>query len=147
MKSSLKIKNAWIADGSGAPLFKGEILISGGVISGFGKDAGGAAADRTIDLNGKVLAPGFIDAHGHSDVALFANPGAFAKVSQGVTTEIAGNCGLCAFLLGDRNRAHLEELYADYRVDLNWSDYPSFQRRLAARSVAHTLPALCGHNT
>ncbi len=148
MRSSLKISNAWIADGSGAPLFKGELLISGGTISAVGADvSGGAAADRTIDLHKKVLCPGFIDAHGHSDLALPAYPGGFSKVSQGVTTEIAGNCGLCAFCLSERNRAHLENLYARYNFPLNWQDYHSYQTALQQREVALDLPSLCGHNS
>ncbi|MCQ2352288.1 MAG: amidohydrolase family protein [Victivallaceae bacterium] len=148
MRSSLKISNAWIADGSGAPLFKGEVLISGGTVSAVGKDvSGGAAADRTIDLRKQVLAPGFIDAHGHSDLALLAHPDGFSKVSQGVTTEIAGNCGLCAFCLSGRNRAHLENLYANYNYPLAWRDYRSFQTALKKRGVALNLPALCGHNS
>ncbi len=148
MRSSLKIADAWIADGSGAPLVKGEVLIDGGTISAVGRDvSGGCAAERTIDLGGQILAPGFIDAHGHSDLALFAEPGGFSKVSQGVTTEIAGNCGLCAFCLTQCNQSHLSDLYANYNFPLTWHDYRSYQEKLAQRDAALHLPALCGHNT
>lgn len=149
MKYCVRIKNAWIADGSGKrELFKSDILCRDGKISGIEEQIlGSCAADLTIDLKGKILAPGFIDVHGHSDVALFADPGGFAKVSQGVTTEIAGNCGLSTFPLGESNRAHLQELYSDYGVELDWHDLASCREKLNKLNASLRLEFLCGHNT
>ena len=146
--SSLRIVNAWLADGTGAPLRRTGVLVIGGrVASVEPSDCGAAAAERVIDLGGRILAPGFIDAHGHSDMSLLAAPEAFSKVSQGVVTEIAGNCGLSVFPVTPRNRSHLEELYAGYGVRISWSDYSGFQAELARRGAALRLPALVGHNT
>ena len=148
MKSSVRIKNAWIADGSGRALFKGDVLCIDGAIAAVEPEIlGSSAADESIDIKGKILAPGFIDVHGHSDVAIFANPGGFAKVSQGVTTEIAGNCGLSTFPLGELDRDHLQELYADYGVELNWHDLASCREKLGTLDASLRLEFLCGHNT
>ena len=148
MSCSVRIKQAWIADGTGGDLFKADVLIVDGRIAAIEPEIIGAAADRTLDFSrAEILAPGFIDVHGHSDVAALVNPGAFAKVSQGVTTEIVGNCGLSAFPVTDANREHLAELYANYGLAPKWRNYREFQAELDRRNVDLRLPALCGHNT
>lgn len=86
----LLITNAQIADGSGAPLFKGSIAVKAGKIVEVGKAEG--TADQIIDAGGKVAAPGFIDVHTHSeDICLI--PAAENFLRMGVTTIITGNCG------------------------------------------------------
>ncbi len=148
MSCSLRIKQAWIADGTGAELVKRDVLIADGKIQAVETDITGAAADRTLVFpRSEILAPGFIDVHGHSDIAALADPECFAKVSQGVTTEIVGNCGLSAFPVTDANREHLAELYANYAMAPEWADFSAFQAEVARRKSALRLPALCGHNT
>ncbi|MFN0076113.1 MAG: N-acyl-D-amino-acid deacylase family protein [Prosthecobacter sp.] len=86
----LLITNAEIADGSGAPLFRGSIAVKGGKIVGVGKIDG--TADAVIDAGGKVAAPGFIDVHTHSE-DICQIPAAENFLRMGVTTIITGNCG------------------------------------------------------
>jgi len=144
----LLIKNVWIADGSGAPLRRAALLAEAGVIRGLSDDApAGFPAAAAVDGGGGILAPGFIDVHGHSDLALPAAPDAFSKVSQGVTTELAGNCGLSPFPLTGANREHLSELYREYGVELDWNDLPGYRNALEARAPKIRLTPLCGHNT
>ena len=88
---SLVISNALIYDGSGAPPFVGSVAIDGGKITAVGQNLG--AAEETIDAQGLCLAPGFIDVHSHADYALADDPYRLHVLRQGVTTEIAGNCG------------------------------------------------------
>ncbi len=87
------IRHASIIDGSGDPRYAGDIGIRGQRIAAIG-DLADATGEIEIDATGKVVAPGFIDAHTHDDRALLSNPGMDAKVSQGVTTVITGNCGI-----------------------------------------------------
>ena len=143
-----RFENIWVADGTGCEPFRATVLTDGAFIAAVEREkvAGISAAD-TVDGGGMVLSPGFIDAHGHSDLSLLAAPEAESKVSQGVTTEVAGNCGLSAFPLTDLNRDHLEKLYANYGQTLDWTDYPSYQRRLRDKRPALRLACLCGHNT
>ena len=84
----LVITNAQIVDGTGAPARRGAVVISQGRIVSVG-DAAPAAA-RTIDARGRVLAPGFIDMHSHSDMPLVTDGNAQSKIRQGVTTEVIG---------------------------------------------------------
>ena len=90
--NDLLIRGATVIDGTGgAPKFV-DVAVRDGRISAVEVQRTGTAA-REIDGRGRVLAPGFIDIHTHSDFTLPLNPLAEAKVRQGVTTEVVGNCG------------------------------------------------------
>src|SRR3989440_11107189 len=88
----LVIRNATGIDGTRAPRYQADIGVLGGKIAAIGKlDA--ASAHMEIDASNKVAAPGFIDSHTHDDRLMLSAPDMAPKVSQGVTTVIAGNCG------------------------------------------------------
>ena len=87
------IRNAAVADGSGADVYTADVAIAGGTIAAVGR-LDGAAARRTIDAAGRTLTPGFIDLHRHADAALFSPDFGQAELAQGLTTLINGNCGL-----------------------------------------------------
>ncbi len=142
------LKNLWLADGEGNPLKKSELLISDqGQVCAVGKEHIGSSAGRVIDLENCVAAPGFIDVHGHSDLSIAAYPQAAARVSQGVTCEIAGNCGLSAFPVTGKNRDHLQKLYARYHITPDWGNYPEYAAFIKSRSPFCDVEALTGHNT
>jgi N-acyl-D-amino-acid deacylase len=88
----LVIRGGRIVDGTGNPWFRGDVAIRGDRLVAVGRldEAGVAAAGRVIDAAGRVVAPGFIDMHSHSDQSLFLDGGAPSKVRQGVTTEVLG---------------------------------------------------------
>ena len=88
----LVIRNATVIDGTRAPRFKATSAVSAGKISGIGSVTGKGKTE--IDATGKIAAPGFIDAHTHDDRLLLSSPDMAPKVSQGVTTVVAGNCGI-----------------------------------------------------
>src|SRR5262245_30329473 len=90
----LLITNARIVDGTGGPSVTGSVAVRDGRIAGVGRVTG--AATRTIAAGGKVLAPGFIDPHSHSDLALLTDGNAESKIRQGVTTEVIGESGSVA---------------------------------------------------
>ena len=101
-----------------------------------------------IDLSGCSVSPGWIDAHAHSDASLLAAPEAFGKISQGITTEISGNCGLSAFpILTGEVREHLRGLYAAYGINPDWTDFRSYADAVNTVQPAVNAVFLCGHNT
>jgi len=89
--NDILIKNATIIDGTGAPRFRGDLGISGGKIIMNGLSD---KAESVIDAGGRIVSPGFIDAHSHGDLVLGMEISSLCKTTQGVTTEITGQCGL-----------------------------------------------------
>ena len=87
------LRNGWVIDGSGDARERADVGIAGDRIAAIDRIAAGRGA-LEVDLAGKVAAPGFIDVHTHDDRALLVTPDMAAKVSQGVTTVITGNCGI-----------------------------------------------------
>ncbi|MBI3077866.1 MAG: amidohydrolase family protein, partial [Deltaproteobacteria bacterium] len=88
----LLIRNAFIVDGSGAPGYGGDLTVLGERIAEIGS-LQNTQAHRTIDADGLVACPGFVDIHSHSDYHLLVEPLARSSLHQGVTLEIGGNCG------------------------------------------------------
>ena len=86
-------RNGQVADGTGKKLFAADVAVKGDRIAAVGAP-GSLKGDNEIDAAGKVVAPGFIDVHTHDDTALIDNPTMAMKASQGVTTVVAGNCGI-----------------------------------------------------
>jgi N-acyl-D-aspartate/D-glutamate deacylase len=91
----LAIVGGVVVDGTGGPARDASVFLSGGRITAVGS-SGGRQARRVIDARDRVVAPGFIDIHTHSDFTLPLNPRAESKIRQGVTTEVVGNCGFSA---------------------------------------------------
>src|SRR5258706_1555255 len=92
MAYDLLIKNGCVVDGSGEPAFHADVAVHQGKIVGVGK-SNGAAAKRTIDAEGRVVAPGFIDHHTHFEPAAGGDPYCGSWVHNGHTTVIVGQCG------------------------------------------------------
>src|SRR5216117_3991398 len=88
----LIIRGGQLIDGTGAPAREADVSVSSGRVVAI-EPRSARPARREIDARGQVVAPGFIDIHTHSDFTLPLNPRAEAKIRQGVTTEVVGNCG------------------------------------------------------
>ena len=84
------IRNAHIVDGTGNPWYNGSVATRGDRIVYVGPSLAGQTAKRIIEAKGLVVAPGFIDMLGHSEIALLHGPHAVSKISQGITSEITG---------------------------------------------------------
>ena len=90
------LRGGEVIDGTGADRRAAEVAIRGDRIVAVGPPGAfaEAPATRTLDVTGRIVCPGFIDTHTHDDNAVLTNPAMTPKVSQGVTTVIAGNCGI-----------------------------------------------------
>ena len=141
----LLIRNAFIIDGARRPRYAGDIGVRGGRIADIG-NLGEAHAECVIDAQGKIAAPGFIDAHTHDDRLLGSDPAMTPKVSQGVTSVITGNCGISLAPLVSASPPPPLDLIDDggaYR----FPDFASFLEELDSRPAATNAACLVGHTT
>jgi N-acyl-D-amino-acid deacylase len=143
------IRGARVLDGSGQPEFQADVATAGDRIVDVGPRIGGPA-ETTLDADGLVLAPGFIDIHSHTDMSIFERPLAESKVLQGVTLEVTGNCGIGLFpadpgsrnLLTDYLKMHEGCLPAG---GLEWTDFASYAARLDRLGLGLNLAPLAAH--
>jgi len=144
----LVIRGGRIIEGSGSPWYYGDIGIHGDRIAAIG-NLDRAEARRVIKADGRVVCPGFIDTHTHSDVMLLANPKHEPKIMQGVTTDLIGLDGLSFAPLSSTNlqmvRRYISGL--DGNPDISW-DWSSVNEYLALfdRGVAVNVAYLVPHN-
>ena len=143
----LIVRNATIIDGTRAPRYDGDIGVRDGRIAAIGR-LDGVRAEVEVDASGCIAAPGFIDAHTHDDRLLLSHPDMMPKASQGVTTVIAGNCGisLAHSPTGGSATPPLDLL----DVDGHWFRFPSFaayREELKAKPPALNAACLVGHTT
>ena len=130
----LIIRNGSIIDGTGAPARTGDVAVAGDRIEGVGTVSG--TAKREIDARGLAVAPGFIDVHSHDDAAVIRDPRVDFKIMQGVTTDVAGNCGAGVAPANDDFRLFYERGFAPIlgESDLPWSTTAEY---FAAVDAAH----------
>jgi N-acyl-D-aspartate/D-glutamate deacylase len=134
MPDDLLIRNGTVVDGTGAPRYQADIAVRQGRIAEIGKLGGGA--DRVIDANGLVVAPGFIDPHTHYDAQICWDPLITCSSWHGVTTVVMGNCGvgLAPCKPAERdvaawNLVHVEAIPYDVLnrgITWDWETFPQY---------------------
>ncbi len=145
-KCDLKISGASIVDGTGNPTRKTNVVISADKIEAVGS-CENWEAEKTIDATGLVLAPGFIDVHTHDDLAVIATPDLPAKISQGVTTVIVGNCGISAapMIRAETFPAPLPMLGTS--AEFQFQTVKDYQSALRKKPAAVNVALLAGHSS
>lgn len=134
--------NGLIYDGTGNPPENRPLGIRGDRIVFPSKDS---QAEQIIDINGLAIAPGFIDAHGHSEFTILADPGQEGKLFQGITTEINGNCGLSAGpLYGDYLNHRMDDL-KEYDIPYRWNTLREYFQILELIRPSLNFVTLVGH--
>lgn len=136
------ILNGHVIDGTGSPWYSGDIGIRGGRIAAIGNLAK-AAAKRTIDAAGRVVAPGFIDMLGQSDLTILVDPRQPSKIYQGITTEITGEGGSVAPQTDELVKEdHLE--YEHYHLTPDWKTFNQYFARLERQGIGINLASYVG---
>ncbi len=141
------IRNGWLADGTGNPMYPADVMIEEDRIVAL-EHLPEAEAEQIIDATGKIVCPGFIDCHSHSDWSLHTNPAMQSTVRQGVTTEIIGNCGFGMAPLSDISRACARETLQGfaYSGPVDWSSFADYLDTIAKMKTAENLAFFVGHN-
>jgi hypothetical protein len=132
MAWDMLIRNATVFDGTGAPPAELDLGVQGDRIVFMGQ-ASTQRARVDLDARGMVVCPGFIDIHTHSDMSLLIDGRGQSKVSQGVTTEVTGNCGFSPFPVNPAHLAlHLDLLagIGDDPAPLAWTDLEGYRANL-----------------
>jgi len=142
----LLIRGGRIIDGSGGPGYAGDVAVEGDRIAAVG-ELSAWRADESIDAAGRVVAPGFIDVHTHDDLAVIDDPGHEAKVSQGVTTVIGGNCGVSLAPIVPPGKLH--QLFGLLGADaaFRYSTLTSYRDAVDKAKPAVNISLFVGHTT
>lgn len=138
----LIIRNGHIIDGTGSPWYSGDIGIRNGRIAAIGF-LGAAQAKRTIDAHGMVVAPGFIDMLGQSELTILVNPHLPSKIFQGITTEITGEGGSVAPLNDAIIKADRVS-YDHYKINPDWRTLRQYFVRLEKQGMGINLATYVG---
>ena len=144
------IRGGEVIDGSGRPRFRADVAIDDDRIAAVGRLAG-ARAEREIEAGGRIVCPGFIDAHTHDDRLLRDGGDMAPKASQGVTTVVAGNCGISLAPLVARERPPPPLDLVGDEGDFRYATFAAYVAELerappacnAAAGDNHRLAATC----
>ncbi|MEE3132621.1 MAG: amidohydrolase family protein [Pseudomonadota bacterium] len=134
MAFDLVVKNGTVVDGTGAPGFRADIGVNEGKITAIGRL--GDKAYRTVDADGHVVTPGFIDGHTHMDAQVFWDPLGSCSCYHGVTSVVMGNCGFTIAPCAERdagfvfkNLERAEDISPDAMqagIEWSWETFPEF---------------------
>jgi N-acyl-D-amino-acid deacylase len=138
----LVITNGHIIDGTGSPWYSGDIGIRGGKIEAIGNLAN-AQRKRTIDAHGNVVAPGFIDMLGQSDLTILVDPRLPSKIYQAITAEVTGEGGSVAPQDDALLRADHSE-YDHYHIKPDWRTFQQYFARLEKQGMGINLASFVG---
>jgi amidohydrolase/N-acyl-D-amino-acid deacylase len=146
LQCDLLIHNALLLDGSGRPGWYADLAVQAGTIVAIGDLAGVDLQSATVvDATGLVLAPGFIDVHTHDDLEVLRNPQMLAKLSQGVTTVITGNCGISAAPVSLRAEVPDPMNLLGQSADFCYPRFADYAAAVDAIQPAVNVAALVGH--
>jgi N-acyl-D-aspartate/D-glutamate deacylase len=138
----LVILNGHIIDGTGSPWYSGDIGIRQGHIAAIGNLAH-APAKQTIDAHGEVVAPGFIDMLGQSELSILVDPRLPSKIYQGITTEITGE-GNSVAPINNAMIAADHDAYAEYHITPNWRTLRQYFARLRKQGMGINMATYVG---
>lgn len=143
MDLDILLKNGWVVDGSGNPWFKANVGIKDGHIVAIGRGRLGEGR-QVINAENLVVAPGFINPHGHMDRFLHEDNAVLQSVMQGLTVECTGNCGMAIYTMSENYRRYLQE-FSEIPVD--WRTLQEWRRRLETKGLGLNVAPFLGFGT
>lgn len=142
----LVIKNGLVVDGIKNEAYRADVGIGGDLIQAIG-NLQNARAKSVIDASNRVISPGFIDIHSHTDQELYVNPKAESKIHQGVTTELGGNCGGSPFPGKEAASETGAQKSGSHELKTEWKNLEEYHSTLARKGIAVNHATLLGHGT
>ena len=155
MSYDLVIRNGMVVDGSGGARYRADVGVNNGLITSIGR-LNGVQAHQSIDADGHVVAPGFVDGHTHMDAQVFWDSLGSCSCYHGVTTAVMGNCGFtlapCREAEADlvfRNLERAEDISRDAMltaIDWQWETYPQYMQVVDQLPKAINYAGYVGHS-
>ncbi len=154
MAYDLLIKNGMVVDGSGGARYRADVGVREGRIAAIGRI--NERAERTLDAEGHVVAPGFVDGHTHMDAQVFWDPIGASSCYHGITSVVMGNCGFtlapCRQSEADfvfRNLERAEDISREAMlagIDWQWESFPEFLDAVEALPKGINYAGYIGHS-
>ncbi|MEV0717572.1 amidohydrolase family protein, partial [Asanoa sp. NPDC050611] len=146
--AELLLAGGTVVDGRGGPPVAADVAISDGLVAAVGAP-GTLRLQRTLDVSGKVVSPGFIDIHSHADFTLAVDGRAQSSVAQGITTVVTGNCGHGVAPVTDRSADLVPTNIPGWRAvwdsAQSWRTFPDYLDALRTRGVGVNVFPLVAH--
>lgn len=144
----LVLADGKILDGCGNPWFRGDIAIHHGLVSCIGP-ASTLKGKRTIKVEGRFVAPGFVDVHTHSDLSILVNRRAESAIRQGATTHIVGNCGMSPAPVSEEHSEEMRRYWGAIsdqpEISWAWRTFGEYLQELESDGLAINVGSLAGH--
>lgn len=141
------ISGGTVLDGTGSDGIAADVGVIDDRIAAVG-DLSNAHAARTIDATNRRVAPGFVDIHTHSDISVLFHPEQESIISQGITTQVVGNCSLCVgFATDDPVFAFEKRWLGVHGIRIDWNDMDGHLRRVENSGVSTNYVMLAGQGT
>ena len=149
LPSEFVIRGGRVVDGTGTPAFAADIVVENGRVRLV--QSGDASALAAVDAKGLVVSPGFIDTHSHADLEPFLGDELVhaSRITQGVTTEVVGNCGFSPFpVSADHDQMVAQFLAVVFGPSANtFPDLDTYSTRISEVGLASNIAPLVGHGT
>ena len=146
----LLILGGTLIDGTGAPGIRADVGVIGDRIAAVGDLAPAAEAigtDAVIDATDRVVCPGFIDVHGHSDTSVLVDPAVASHLHQGFTTQLSGNCGETLAPVTEPGRELVELAMAGSGLEPAWHRFGAYLKAVERLALGPNHAFLVGHGT
>jgi N-acyl-D-amino-acid deacylase len=146
----LLLRGGMVIDGTGSPAQPADVGVFGDRILAVGDLSAGddpIVAARILDVAGRIVAPGFIDPHGHSDGSLFLDGALASHLRQGFTTQLSGNCGDTLAPITDLGRELVELSLRPHDLVARWRSFAEYLDAVDERQLGINVAFLAGHGT
>jgi N-acyl-D-amino-acid deacylase len=149
MPFDLLIRGGTLIDGSGAPGRLADVGVTGDRITSVSNlsHIADEEVETVIDATGHVVAPGFVDPHGHSDASVLVDGALASHLHQGYTTQLSGNCGDTLAPLTASSRALLEAALTAHQLEPAWTTFAGYLGAVEEQALGPNVAFLVGHGT
>ncbi|MEP6638096.1 MAG: D-aminoacylase [Chloroflexota bacterium] len=145
----LLLRGGTVIDGTGGPARTADVGVLGDRILAVGdlSTVDASEVETVLEVAGRVVAPGFIDSHGHSDASLFLDGALASHLHQGYTTQLSGNCGETLAPITDPGREIVELSLRPFDLVARWRTFGEYLDRVAEQPLGPNVAFLVGHGT